>query len=126
LRRGEAIFQYADGIGLGVFSGIGATMAVDMGLNPLSVLFIAGITGSGGGIIRDVLLGKTPIVLYREIYILPVLAGAVSLQLVRHYGGSIAAGFVCAMIVTIAIRIPAIWFKWSLPRLNWSKDDDQY
>ncbi len=118
LRRGETFFQYADAIGLGIFSAIGATLAVDNGLNPLSVLFIAGITGAGGGIIRDILLSQTPIVLYREIYILPVLAGAGCLQIVRHYGGSTQWAFVVAAVVTIAIRFPAIWFKWSLPRLS--------
>jgi uncharacterized membrane protein YeiH len=114
-------FKYTDAVGLGIFSAIGASLAVNVGLNPLSVLFIAAITGAGGGIIRDVLLGEMPLVLYREIYILAVLVGASVLMLVRYVGGPAEAGFVAAMVVATALRLAAIRWQWSLPRISHEK-----
>lgn len=118
LLRHEKFFQYFDAVGLGVFSAIGAGLAMDKHLNPLSVLFVAAITGAGGGIIRDVLCIQMPLVLYREIYILAVLAGAGALLAVRWLGGSQDAAFVVAMALTTAIRVLAIRFGWRLPRVN--------
>ncbi len=118
LVRRELFFKYFDAFGLGVFSAIGAGLAWDQGLNPISVLFIAGITGAGGGVIRDVLLGEMPLVLYKDVYILAVAIGAGGLMAVRAMGGSPNAGFLTAMIATFAIRTLAIHYNWSLPRFT--------
>jgi uncharacterized membrane protein YeiH len=48
LKRYEGFFKYVDALGLGVFSAIGASLAVSRALSPISVLFIASITGAAG------------------------------------------------------------------------------
>ncbi len=118
LRRRRAFFKYFDAVGLGIFSAIGGTLAVEAGLNPLSVLFVAAITGTGGGIIRDVLLREVPLVLYKEVYASAVVAGAAGLVLIRYLGGGVYAGFFTALAVTLVIRVLAIWRNWSLPRFR--------
>ncbi len=123
LRRNEVFFKYFDAIGLGVFSAIGASVAWDRGLNPLSVLFIASITGAGGGVIRDVLLGEMPLVLYREVYISAVVAGAGAMMLARWLGASEIIGFLIAMAIATTLRMVCIRFDWSLPRLGGRGDE---
>lgn len=118
LQREEGFFKYADAAGLGIFSAIGATLAWDKGLNPLAVVFVAALTGAGGGVVRDVLLGEMPLVMYKDIYISAVAAGALALLAVRWAGGGPGAGFVAAMVVTIAIRVLALLRRWSLPRVS--------
>jgi uncharacterized membrane protein YeiH len=118
LKKRESMFQYFDAVGLGIFSAIGASFAYSAGLNPISLLFVAAITGAGGGIIRDVLLGRMPVVLYREVYISAVAAGAMALLAVRYFGGDERAGFLAAWILTTVIRVISIIKNWSLPRLN--------
>jgi len=131
----SSLFEYFDAVGLGVFSAIGAGIAYSTGpamgfswypgVNPISVVFIAAITGAGGGVIRDILLSRMPLVLYREVYILAVVLGAVALIVTRELGGGVIAGFLAAMIVTTGIRIPAIRFGWSLPRAQLAGDQDE-
>ena len=116
LKRRENLFQYFDAVGLGIFSAIAASFGYDRHLNPVSLLLVSTITGCGGGIIRDVLLGRMPVVLYREVYISAVVAGAIALMGVRYFGGNQAAGFVTAMIVTTVLRVISIIKHWSLPR----------
>jgi len=82
------------------------------------VVFIAVISGLGGGIIRDVLLNEMPLVLYKEIYISAVVVGALAFMTVLELGASQSLAFVLAMVVSITIRILAIRYDWSLPRLR--------
>jgi uncharacterized membrane protein YeiH len=71
--RGVQVF---DAIGLSVFCVTGATKAVAAGLGPAPATLLGAITGIGGGMLRDVLLGETPTVLRRELYAIPALLGA--------------------------------------------------
>lgn len=121
LRRKEKFFKYFDAVGLGIFSAMGGTIALKTaGMNPLSVLFVAAITGAGGGIIRDVLLNEMPLVLYKEIYITAVIVGTVCLMLVHSLGLGELAGFLAAAVVTTTVRITAIRRDWCLPRIRLS------
>ncbi len=117
LLRRERVFLYFDGVGLGVFSAIGAAIAWKEGMNPISVVFAACLTGAGGGVIRDVLLGQMPVVLYREVYVSAVAAGAVAMMIVRALGGGEQAGFLVAMSTTMVLRLLALYYNWSLPRI---------
>jgi uncharacterized membrane protein YeiH len=116
-------FLYFDALGLGVFSAIGAAFAIKQNMNPLSVLFIAAITGAGGGIVRDVLLGKMPVVLYRDIYISAVMAGAGLMMLLRLTPLPEWAPPVSAFAATTTIRVLAIRFNWRLPRIGPSRSE---
>lgn len=60
--------NFSDAIGLAAFAIQGALFAVQREL-PLSAVIVATIlTGSGGGIVRDLLAGRKPLVLKAEIY----------------------------------------------------------
>ena len=68
--------QFLDALGLAVFCVTGATKAIDFGLGPVQAALLGAITGIGGGMLRDVLLGEAPTVLRHELYAIPALAGA--------------------------------------------------
>src|SRR5574342_1019735 len=62
--------NFFDAIGLAAFAIQGAIYASNMG-HPISAVIVAAVlTGSGGGIIRDLLAGRKPLVLRAEIYAL--------------------------------------------------------
>lgn len=68
LRHWSKWGNLSDAIGLSAFAIQGALYAVKMG-HPLSAVIAAAVlTGSGGGIIRDLLAGRKPLVLKAEIY----------------------------------------------------------
>jgi len=104
--------NFFDAIGLAAFAIQGAIYASNMG-HPISAVIVAAVlTGSGGGIIRDLLAGRKPLVLKAEIYaVWAVLAGLViglgmADQAVELYGlfGAITA-----------LRVLSYTFKWHLP-----------
>lgn len=106
----EAFF---DAIGLAAFSIQGALYATNMG-HPLSAIIVAAVlTGIGGGIIRDVLAGRKPLVLKDEIYaVWGMLAGA--LVGLGWTQGAWQLAVLFSLIVVL--RMLSVFYKWKLPK----------
>jgi uncharacterized membrane protein YeiH len=104
--------NFFDAIGLSAFSIQGALYATEKQLPLVAVIFAAVMTGIGGGIIRDVLAGRKPLVFQKEVYAFwAILCGvAVGLKWVdapwEFYS-------LCAVIV--ALRMLSTAMKWHLP-----------
>ena len=57
----------ADAFGLAIFTVVGAKVAIGTGVHPVVVVLMGAMTGTVGGMIRDVLCGDPPLILRREI-----------------------------------------------------------
>ncbi|MFD0958957.1 trimeric intracellular cation channel family protein [Paenibacillus chungangensis] len=109
-RRSEVFF---DAIGLSAFAVQGALYATEMN-HPLSAVMVAAmLTGIGGGIIRDVLAGRKPLVLRDEIYaVWAIIAG-----LVIGLGWFSTPLMLLLLFVAVTtFRILSVHYKWKLPR----------
>lgn len=116
-RWGKTLFIF-DSIGLGLFTVVGVSKSFEAGL-PFWVCIIMGaITGSVGGVVRDVLLNEVPLLFRKDIYALACVAGGVVYFICLHFniGGSLS-GVIAALIV-IFTRIIALRFHIQLPILN--------
>jgi uncharacterized membrane protein YeiH len=80
-------------------------------------MLVATIGACTGGVVRDVLIQKETLILSNELYVTPVLVGVTSFVIADALGANHLAGFMLAMIVTIAIRVVAIRFHITLPRV---------
>lgn len=118
IRRLAAPVVLFDAIGLGLFAVVGARKALEAGLNPLMAAVLGMLTAIGGGIARDVLTARTPMVLQREIYALAAFAGACLVT----FGGYVAIppwvtaplGAAFAML----LRLVAVRQSWNLPKAS--------
>ncbi|MEB3749665.1 trimeric intracellular cation channel family protein [Geobacillus sp. FSL W8-0032] len=105
--------NFFDALGLSAFAIQGALYAAKMG-HPVSAVIVAAVlTGSGGGIIRDVLAGRKPLVLHAEIYAAwAILAGiAVGLKWAES-----PVELYVLFIAVAALRILSYTYGWKLPR----------
>ena len=84
VERISRFVRVLDAAGLAVFAIGGSLKALGAGMDPLTSVFVGGITAVGGGIVRDVLAGQVPEVLRREMYALPALLGAVLIVTAHH------------------------------------------
>ena len=110
---------YFDAIGLSAFAIQGAMFAVSLDL-PLSAVIVAAVlTGSGGGIIRDLLAGRKPIVFKKEIYAVWAACGGLFVGL-GIFKGDIAL-YILLVIIT-GLRILSIIFHWHLPHRKIKQD----
>jgi uncharacterized membrane protein YeiH len=106
-----------DAAGLALFAVAGAEKALEFGINPLIAVLMGGVTGVGGGTVRDVLLTQVPGVLRTDIYAAAALAGAtvvvvgVRIKMPRGLAMSLGAA-VCFML-----RMVAVWQHWNLPKV---------
>ncbi|MGM0846663.1 MAG: trimeric intracellular cation channel family protein [Bacillota bacterium] len=115
LRHWRRWGNFFDAIGLSAFAIQGALYASEMN-HPLSAIIVAAVlTGSGGGIIRDLLAGRKPMVLRSEIYaVWAVLCGAaIGLNLVVE-----AWELYTLFIMATSLRVLSYSYKWRLPNKN--------
>lgn len=109
-RRSEAFF---DAIGLSAFAIQGALYATQM-KHPLSAVLVAAmLTGIGGGIIRDVLAGRKPLVLKDEIYAVWAMLAGLAIG-IGWFQTTFELLFLFVVIITF--RMLSVYFKWKLPR----------
>jgi uncharacterized membrane protein YeiH len=103
-RLGRPVLLF-DALGLAVFCVTGATKALAFGLGPVQATLLGAITGIGGGMLRDVLLGDTPTVLRRELYAIPALIGAAVVVLADEAGSTSPVFPLLGATLCFAIRM---------------------
>ena len=110
------LFLTFDAVGLGVFTIIGATIALNIyGFNILLMVFAGMITAIGGGIIRDALVNETPLVFRKELYASISFVGVLLYIFLLYEGINLEiASIVCIIFITV-FRIMAIHYRWNLP-----------
>ena len=116
LGRMERLVTVFDAAGLGLFCVAGALKALDYGLGPVPAALMGTLTAVGGGVVRDILAGRVPVVLRSELYATPALVGA-SVAVVGE-SSSLATwtyGIPAAALCT-AWRLVALWRGWQAPR----------
>lgn len=117
-RTFDLLLLITDSVGLGLFavSGVQAGLAVSEQFSPVLLLFVGMLTGTGGGILRDMLAGNTPYIFVKHVYALAALAGAALYLLMVRLHMSAFAAYPIAATVVVVLRLLAARFKWNLPR----------
>ena len=111
-----------DTLGLALFTIAGIQKSLDYG-QPFWVAIIMGcITGSAGGVIRDILLNNEPVILRKEIYAMASVAGGFVYWGLSELDVAIQLTALLSFVITCAIRFLAVRYHVSLPQL---KTDDE-
>ena len=111
-----------DTLGLALFTIAGIQKSLDYG-QPFWVAIIMGcITGSAGGVIRDILLNNEPVILRKEIYAMASVAGGIVYWGLSELDVAIQLTALLSFVITCAIRFLAVRYHVSLPQL---KTDDE-
>lgn len=105
----------ADAFGLGLFAISGAQYAEAAQCPALIVVLMGTMTGVTGGIIRDVITAKIPLILRQEVYATAAIAGVVAYLAMQAIGISQAIAFYSGMAVVVVLRLVAIRWNLHLP-----------
>ena len=106
-----------DTLGLALFTIAGIQKSLAFG-QPFWVAIIMGcITGSAGGVIRDVLLNNEPVIFHKEIYAIACVLGGIVYWILATLGMSIEMTAVVSFVTTCSVRLLAVRYHISLPTL---------
>lgn len=109
------LLMVLDAAGLSLFAVSGAGKAMLYELPAINAILLGGITGVGGGTIRDVLLAKVPTVLWADVYASAALAGAATLVISRKLGVPPVISAVIGGVLCFLLRVVSVWRHWNLP-----------
>jgi uncharacterized membrane protein YeiH len=114
----QSILITLDAAGLSLFAVAGAEKALNFEIHPLIAILMGGVTGVGGGTVRDVLLAQVPTVLRADVYATAALAGAAVIVLglrlkLPRTPVAVAGGVVCFLL-----RMVSVWLHWNLPKFG--------
>lgn len=105
-----------DAAGLGLFCAVGTEKALEYGLSPLHAVLLGVTTAVGGGMLRDVLAGEIPTLLYdRQLYAVPAMLGGVvmaGLYIADLHGWPAT---LAAAVLAFCLRIAAMRYGWRAP-----------
>jgi uncharacterized membrane protein YeiH len=101
-----------------LFAVAGAAKALDYGIHPFLAMLMGGVTGVGGGTIRDVLLARIPSVLRSDVYAAAALAGAGAMILALKLKMRPALASTVGIVVCFVLRMVAVHQHWNLPRVH--------
>ncbi len=110
------LFVYLDTFGMALFSILATENTIIHGHSYLVAIIMGLATGISGGILRDVLASRKPLVLRREFYATPALLGTFFYVALYHYYPVNNWPLICAVLVIIVLRICAIHYGLYYPK----------
>lgn len=109
-----------DALGLGAFTvtGIQAGMQAGYGDNGFLLVFLALLTGIGGGVLRDLLVQRMPLIFHKRIYALADILGACLYLFLYRRGVDVVITSAVTITAVFAIRMLATRYHWNLPKAD--------
>ena len=111
-------FFIFDSIGLALFTVVGVGKSIALGYPFWVAIIMGSITGAAGGVIRDVFINEIPLIFRKEIYAMACVAGGLTYWGLSYLGVSLYVTVVAAFSVVCAIRLLAVRYHISLPKLR--------
>ncbi len=111
-------FFIFDTIGLGLFVVVGIEQSIKAGFSFWVTIVMGVVTGSVGGIIRDILINEEPLIFRKDIYALACVFGGVVFYLCTLFNFQTEITQIISASSVIAMRFLAVKYHWGLPALK--------
>jgi uncharacterized membrane protein YeiH len=107
-----------DSAGIAIYTIIGVEKALAHDVAPLAAVVMGLFTAVMGGVIRDTLINEIPQIFRKEIYATACIAGAIVYLLLKYTELPEIWSAVISITTIIGIRLAAVRFRWSLPKVE--------
>lgn len=113
----KALFVF-DALGLGLFTIAGVEIGLKKGFSGAICVALGTISACFGGVLRDVLLNKVPLIFQKEIYALACIIGGTIYYFLNQTGLNVDVVRIACIFLVFAVRIIAVRYNLSLPRIS--------
>ena len=107
-----------DALGLGTFTIVGIEIALQYHFSAGMCIALGTITACFGGVLRDVLLNRVPLIFHKEIYALACIAGGTAYYFLYRSAIVNDVSKIIAILLIVVIRFIAVRYGLSLPRIQ--------
>ncbi len=121
IKKVNHLILFFDAVGLGVFTIIGISVGLDYHFKPISSLILGMLTGVGGGMIRDILTARIPLILQKDVYASASLLGGLLYLLLRKINLPDSFSVIISILCIIFIRLFSLKYHVHLPRATSEK-----
>ncbi len=115
-RLGRTLFVF-DTLGLALFTVSGIGKSLELGLPMWLCIIMGTLSGSMGGVIRDLIIRELPLLFREDVYALACVAGGFVYYICMQFQGLTGYRELAAASMVIILRLLAVRFKWELPKL---------
>ena len=105
-----------DTLGIALFTIVGLEKAHSLGANDFISVMMGMFTAVMGGVLRDILINKTPTIFVEEIYATACIAGGIIYLVLDSFGVDRNINFIVSGAMIAIIRIITVKFNLSLPK----------
>ena len=118
----KSLFLF-DSIGLGIFTITGVELGIQNDLNPIISITLGTMTGTFGGVVRDILCNEIPVIFRKEIYATACIVGGLAFIFFYELGMAQDVIYIITSVTVIVIRLLAVKFHISLPSFYLSQEN---
>lgn len=118
-RLSRGFLPVADAFGLALFTVIGTHKALLLGTSGTVAVLMGMMTGVAGGMIRDLLAQRVPMVLREEVYATAAMAGGIVYVALHALSAPFTVAIAASLSATLGLRLAAIYWHLSLPVFAW-------
>lgn len=114
-----------DAAGLSLFAVAGAIKALSLDAGIAQAVILGAVTAVGGGTLRDVLIGRIPVVLRSELYAIPALVGALVLVVTTELGAPEVPAAVGGAVLCFVVRMVGVRYGLHAPAPPGAPEEDR-
>ncbi len=114
IKRFDKLLAYLDGVGLALFVATATSSVLAEGYRPIVAIIMGVITGVFGGLLRDVVINRKPMIMGRTFYITPAVIGAGLCVGLSHLLSD-KWSILISSVTVLLLRSASVRWNWYLP-----------
>lgn len=118
IRKLQKTMFLFDTIGIGIFTILGMEKTLEFGLHPVFAIMMGTVSAVFGGVVRDVLVNREPLVFREELYATACLAGGVLYVALDQLQLPDDLLIIFTVLAIVSIRSLAVMRGWNLPKVK--------